>query len=192
MAQNQWEITIRSAKSLETRLEVYLILAQNSEFKHQLFTLQASIQKYSTISQKINADYLCDEENALLESKEEQEMSSIIENDLKKVCLSYFLCVVIDNINIIVWIELHIQLSEAIDILRSLRTSTPNRASQNQDALIKRFYEIHQEFRNEYRNSYVSPLHYDSFYTILHYIHVTHNYRYHRIRLNKSVIVRSL
>jgi hypothetical protein len=33
----------------------------------------------------MNADYLYDEENALLENKEEQDISSIIENDLKKV-----------------------------------------------------------------------------------------------------------
>ncbi len=77
--QNQWEITLRSAKSLELRLE-------------------ATVQKYSSIAQKLSADYLCDEENAgLLESKEEQEIGSIIETDLKKVLFRDLFCFFLNN-----------------------------------------------------------------------------------------------
>jgi hypothetical protein len=62
---------------------------------------QRKVQKYSALAQRINADLLCDEgtaprhtrarvlelgtENPLLDSKEEQELASEIENELRKV-----------------------------------------------------------------------------------------------------------
>lgn len=53
------------------------------------FFKQAKVQKYSYIAQRINADFLCDEENPLIESKEEQELAADIEQDLNEV--GYFL-----------------------------------------------------------------------------------------------------
>ena len=48
--------------------------------------LQSKVQKYASLAQKINADFLCDEENPLLENREEQELGNDIERDLHEVC----------------------------------------------------------------------------------------------------------
>ena len=46
------------------------------------------MQTYSTLAQKINADFLCDEENPLLEHHdEESNLSSDVEKDLTEVNL---------------------------------------------------------------------------------------------------------
>ena len=46
---------------------------------------QLKVQKYSALAQKINADFSCDEESPLVESKEEQELAVEIEQDLHEV-----------------------------------------------------------------------------------------------------------
>jgi hypothetical protein len=50
--------------------------------------VQTSIQKYVALAHKINSTYMRDEESGLLESKEEQELASAVESDLKKVQLN--------------------------------------------------------------------------------------------------------
>jgi hypothetical protein len=68
-----------------------------------LTPFQTKIQRYASLAQKINADFLCDEglaplclgvlilhlENPLLENREEQELGSDIERDLSEVSLRF-------------------------------------------------------------------------------------------------------
>lgn len=104
----QWNNLHRRAKVLEARLET-------------------KVQKYSSLAQRINADFLCDEENPLLESKEEQELGSDIESDLN-------------------------ELAECINSMRECNSSTPNPA-HHQDVLIKRYQEIHFDYNAEFKNT---------------------------------------
>ncbi len=109
--------------------------------------MQSSIQKYVSITQKLSNDYYRDEENGLLESKEEQELSSMIENDLKKVSFLVFACK---------WPTTALQLAEAIDLLRTIRNA--GNSGKNQESVIKRFFEIHSDYCCEYKNNYVCAL----------------------------------
>ena len=106
----QWDTLHRRAKTLEARLET-------------------KVQKYSSLAQKINADFLCDEENPLIESKEEQSLSSEIERDLH-------------------------ELSECINNMRTVTTngaSTPG--GNHHEVLIKRYHEIHFDYSTEFKNT---------------------------------------
>ena len=76
MSNTQWNSLHRRAKLLESRLEViYCISRQLKTFSQSLsslfidselpyrflFNIQSKVQKYSSLAQKINADFLCDE-----------------------------------------------------------------------------------------------------------------------------------
>lgn len=100
-----WNTLHSKAKVLESRLE-------------------AKVQKYSTLAQRINADFLCDEENPLLESKEEQELASDIEEDLNE--LSF--------------------------IINGMRDCSPSPV-HHQEVLIKRYQEIHFDYNTEFKNT---------------------------------------
>jgi len=102
---SSWDNLQRRAKYLEARLE-------------------SKIQQYSSIAQKINADFLCDEENPLIGNKEEQEYSEDIERDL----------------------------SELSDCINNMRTSLPAFPSQQNESLVKRFHEIHFDYTTEFKN----------------------------------------
>jgi len=109
---NQWDTQIKKAKNLESKLE-------------------AKVQKYSYIAQRINADFLCDEENPLMESKEENELATDIERDL---------C----------------ELSECINSMRDCPHNNLHSAglpSHQQEALIKRYHEIHFDYTTEFKNT---------------------------------------
>ena len=82
--------------------------------------LEAKIQKYSSLAQKINADFLCDEENPLIESSDEQELSLDIERDLN-------------------------ELAECITNMRNCSAGTTTPAN-HQEVLIKRYHEIHFDY----------------------------------------------
>ena len=110
MANQSWDVLHRRAKTLESRLE-------------------SKVQKYSSLAQKINADFLCDEENPLIESKEEQSLSSEIERDLH-------------------------ELSDCINNMRTVTTaggSTPG--GNHHEVLIKRYHEIHFDYSTEFKNT---------------------------------------
>lgn len=105
----QWSELHRRAKALEARLET-------------------KIQRYASLAQKINADFLCDEENPLLENKEEQELGTDIERDLS-------------------------ELSECIDAMRHCNQSSSHSLAHNQDVLIKRYQEIHFDYSSEFKTT---------------------------------------
>lgn len=103
---SQWETLHYKAKALESGLE-------------------RKVQSYSAIAQKINANFLCDEENPLIESNDEQSLASEIERDL----------------------------SELYDCIQKMRQFNLASLSNQQEVLIKRYYEIHFDFSNEFRNT---------------------------------------
>eukprot|EP00603_Paraphysomonas_imperforata_P005188 CAMPEP_0114427732 /NCGR_PEP_ID=MMETSP0103-20121206/8522_1 /TAXON_ID=37642 ORGANISM="Paraphysomonas imperforata, Strain PA2" /NCGR_SAMPLE_ID=MMETSP0103 /ASSEMBLY_ACC=CAM_ASM_000201 /LENGTH=228 /DNA_ID=CAMNT_0001596847 /DNA_START=83 /DNA_END=766 /DNA_ORIENTATION=+ len=110
----QWSELHRRAKALEARLE-------------------GKVQKYASLAQKINADFLCDEENPLLENREEQELGNDIERDLH-------------------------ELAECIDGMRHCTRSSVGGADggmseHRQDVLIKRYQEIHFDYSTEFKNT---------------------------------------
>ena len=111
---SQWNALHKKAKLLESRLET-------------------KIQKYSSLAQKINADFLCDEENPLIESNDEQELSSDIERDLN-------------------------ELSECITNMRNTSTASTTTPANHQEVLIKRYHEIHFDYSAEFRNTSVNIL----------------------------------
>jgi len=86
--------------------------------------LEKKIQTYSSLSQRINANFLCDEENGLLEGHEEQNLSTEIERDL----------------------------SELYDCVQSMRQGNGSTLLAQQEAWIKRYYEIHFDYSTEFRN----------------------------------------
>lgn len=106
----QWSELHRRAKALEARLE-------------------GKVQRYASLAQKINADFLCDEENPLLENREEQELANDIERDLN-------------------------ELSECIDGMRHCSGRPSGVMSEHhQDVLIKRYQEIHFDYSSEFKNT---------------------------------------
>ena len=111
---SQWNALHKKAKLLESRLET-------------------KIQKYSSLAQKINADFLCDEENPLIESNDEQELSSDIERDLN-------------------------ELSECITNMRNTAAASTTTPANHQEVLIKRYHEIHFDYSAEFRNTSVNIL----------------------------------
>ena len=106
---SSWESLQKQAKYLESKLE-------------------SEIQRYSSIAQKINADFLCDDENPLLDSKEEQELSVLIARNL----------------------------DEMADCIQKMKLCP--HTLQNQDALIRRYSEINMEYKAEYKNIYQTIL----------------------------------
>lgn len=106
-----WDVLHRRAKVLEARLET-------------------KVQRYSSLAQKINADFLCDEENPLVEGEEERSLSSEIERDLH---------------------ELH----ECINGMRTCATKDGGVAtgSGHQEGLIKRYHEIHFDYSTEFKST---------------------------------------
>ncbi len=114
---SNWNVILQRSKFLESRLEGY-------------------VSKFSSISQKINADLLCDEENPLIDghSSEEQELRNDIEKDLNELatCISDMKKCNNDNNN---------------------SSSSGHGSKHMQDALIKRYSEIHYDYTNEFRNT---------------------------------------
>jgi len=108
MSTSQWNSLKQKAKILESRLE-------------------SKIQKYSSVAQKINAEFLCDEENPLMASNEERELSSEIERDLH-------------------------DLSECITNMRNCSLGS---SASHQEVLIKRYHEIHFDYSAEFRTTSV-------------------------------------
>ena len=108
MKDNTWNIYHNKAKNLELRLE-------------------SKLQKYTSLAQKINADFLCYEESPLLDSNEENELASDIERDLN-------------------------ELSECIKSMQTCSTST-SLTGNHQDILIKRYQEILFDFNSEFKNT---------------------------------------
>jgi len=107
---SSFSVLHRRAKALEARLE-------------------NRVQSYSSLAQRINADLTCDEENPLIESGEEQSLSSGIENDLA-------------------------ELSECIN---SMRTATQEGSSgTHEDVLVRRYHEIHFDYSTEFKNTSAS------------------------------------
>jgi iron-sulfur cluster repair protein YtfE (RIC family) len=104
----QWPALHQKAKQLESKLE-------------------SKIQKYSAMAQKINADFLCDEEIPFVESKDEQALSLDIEKDL----------------------------NELEDCINSMRACSFGSGSNHQEVLIKRYHEIHYDYSAEFRNTSV-------------------------------------
>ncbi len=101
---SSWESLQKQAKYLEAKLE-------------------AEIQSYSSIAQKINADFLCDEENPLLDSKEEADLSAQIDRNL----------------------------TELADCIQKMKLCSS--LTQHQEGLIRRYSEIHFDYRSEYKNT---------------------------------------
>lgn len=103
---SEWDHLHYKAKQLEARLE-------------------KKVQSYSTIAQKINANFLCDEENPLIENDDEQVLASEIERDL----------------------------AELYDCIQSMRQCNGSSLSNHQEVLIKRYYEIHFDYSTEFKNT---------------------------------------
>ena len=107
---NPFQTQLRKAKVLESRLE-------------------SKIQSYSSLAQKINADFLCDEENPLIESSDEQELATDIERDLN-------------------------DLADCITNMRNCSSGSSSTTPANhQEVLIKRYHEIHFDYSAEFRNT---------------------------------------
>ena len=123
-----WIESHRAAKAIEARLE-------------------AAVQRYASIAQKINADFLCDEENPLLLSTEEQSLASQIEHDL------------------VDFHEAIVSMREAINnpLSPSLSSSSSSyshkmqspASTHQQEMTVKRFSEIHYDYSSEFRNTHV-------------------------------------
>jgi hypothetical protein len=79
------------------------------------------------MAQKISADFLCDEENPLMENHEERDLSLDVDKDLT-------------------------ELSQCINGLRQCQSL---KTSPHQEALIKRYQEIHYDYTSEYKNTSV-------------------------------------
>ena len=102
----QFDTLNRKAKNLESRLE-------------------KKIQSYSTCAQKINADFLCDEENPLMENNEEQVLS----------------------------VEIERELAELNDCIQNMRQCNSGKLTSHQEVLIKRYHEIHFDYNTEFKNT---------------------------------------
>jgi len=111
MADGWWDGLYRKARSLEGQLE-------------------KKIQAYSSLSQRINANFLCDEENPLMEGDEEQSLSTDIERDL----------------------------SELYDCIQRMKQGNGVPLSNQQETWVKRYYEIHFDYSSEFRNTSVLSL----------------------------------
>lgn len=101
---NSWDSLHSRAKLLEARLE-------------------KKVQNYSSIAQRINADFLCDEENPLIEDNDEQSLAHEIESDLA-------------------------ELNECIQNMRRQIHLT-----NHQEVIVKRYNEIHFDYSTEFKNT---------------------------------------
>ena len=111
MSTSQWNTLKQRAKTLEARLET-------------------KIQKYSSAAQKIDAEFLCDEENPLMKNSEERELSSEIERDL----------------------------SDLADCITSMRNCSLGSSASHQEVLIKRYDELHFDYSGEFKTISVCEL----------------------------------
>ena len=87
--------------------------------------LEKKVQNYSSIAQRINADFLCDEENPLIEDNDEQSLAHEIESDLA-------------------------ELNECIQNMRRQIHLT-----NHQEVIVKRYNEIHFDYSTEFKNTSV-------------------------------------
>ena len=122
---------------------------------------QTKVQKYSSLAQKINANFLCDEENPLIESKEEQELATDIDQDLNAVrrrCwrrpIRSFMARA-PHFRISLLFCCCLQLAECINQMRSTSNSgaMSSPGGHHQEVLIKRYHEIHFDYSTEFRNT---------------------------------------
>lgn len=103
-----WDTLYRRAKLLESRLET-------------------KVQRYSSLAQRINADFLCDEEGGhALENREEQDLAVEIDRDLQ-------------------------ELTECINNMRNCSSSSVS--SSHREGLIKRYQEIHFDYSTEFKHT---------------------------------------
>jgi Golgi SNAP receptor complex protein 1 len=100
----QWDTYHARAKLLEARLE-------------------KKVQNYSSIAQRINADFLCDEENPLIEDADEQQLAGEIERDLT-------------------------ELNDCIQVMRQ-----QHHLSNHQEVMVKRYHEIHFDYSTEFKST---------------------------------------
>eukprot|EP01031_Cornospumella_fuschlensis_P030315 gene30315-36629_t len=103
---SSWESLHRQAKSLEAKLE-------------------KKVQSYSSLAQQINANFMSDEENPLIESHDEHTLSSEIEHDL----------------------------SDLYEVIQKMRQVSAGSLTSQQEVLIKRYYEIHFDYSTEFKNT---------------------------------------
>eukprot|EP01039_Chlorochromonas_danica_P005109 gene5109-5615_t len=106
LSNSSWDSLHRQAKSLESRLE-------------------KKVQSYSSIAQRINANFLYDEENPLVESNDEQSLAVEIEHDL----------------------------AELYECIQKMRQVSGGSLTSQQEVLIKRYYEIHFDYSTEFKNT---------------------------------------
>ena len=114
-----WVESHRNAKAVEARLE-------------------SSVQRYAMLAQKINADFLCDEENPLMGShhSEEQALAANIERDLA-------------------------ELNSCIERMRnSIQSNIQSPSTHQQEVIVKRFSEIHYDYLSEFKSTSVHCLKY--------------------------------
>ncbi len=127
---SQWSILQRRAKGIEGRL-------------------QSRIDQYSSIAQKLNSNYLYDEERgSLLSGGEASELSKEIEMDLND--LNECITAMKDyNLNL----SSHPSSGSLNGANANNGTGTSVRMN---DELIKRYHEIYYDFNSEYKNVSVS------------------------------------
>ena len=101
---SQWDTYHARAKLLEARLE-------------------KKVQNYSSIAQRINADFLCDEENPLIEDSDEQMLAGEIERDL----------------------------TELNDCIQGMRQQ--HHLTNHQEVMVKRYHEIHFDYSTEFKST---------------------------------------
>lgn len=109
-----WVESHRQAKATEARLE-------------------ASVQRYSMLAQKINADFLCDEENPLITDShaEEQALAVQIERDL-------------------------VELNQFIGRMKdSITGNLQSPSGHQQEMIVRRFTEIHYDYATEFKGTCV-------------------------------------
>ena len=89
-------------------------------------SIEVKIQSFSMMAQKMNADFLCDEENALLSKREEEIAASEID-------------------------RLLVDLFDCINSMKEYDESVPN-LGNHKNSLIKRYDEIYFDYKGEFQN----------------------------------------
>lgn len=132
----QWSTLQRRAKAVESRLQVrntYSFFSVNLTKSEQ-----TRIDEYSALAQKLNADFLCDEENPLIENREDESLAKSIEIDLNEVCC-------------ILWIYGMIIFVQLASCISSMKEESVTSSSRMNEELIKRYHEIYCDFNNEFK-----------------------------------------
>lgn len=91
-------------------------------------SLEVKIQSFSVLAQKMNADFLCDEESATMTRTDEDRMAKEID-------------------------RLLIELNECISSMKEYEESVPNFGGSHKDNLIKRYDEIYFDYKTEFQST---------------------------------------